>query len=176
MAEQEEEKKQFSVSIENDKIKVEAESDEQCWNCFAEGNFMMSMYSGKGNKEIQFAIPEDVSIAMGTVRFSYDNDRCNYPLLSVYLNNDCYIETYPRYMKCNNERVLNLYYTYKGEMLNVDVYTHGGYTAEPDGVKVITNEESMSIIAGEESGTVTLKANGCEDDSMKVTINVIKKE
>ena len=84
---------QFSAIVTND-YTIEVTSNTY-WSCKAEGNFKLSQYDGSGDAKINIEIPDDVMLAEGTVYFSYGDERCEYPVVSIYLSGGCYLLTEP---------------------------------------------------------------------------------
>ena len=99
---------QFNATLKSNHT-IEVESNTY-WSCKVEGNFKLSKYDYSGDCVINIIIPDDIMFVEGTVYFSYGDERCKYPEIEVFLNNDCYIETYPNYVVCDDEKTIFFYY------------------------------------------------------------------
>jgi len=169
---------EFSAIVKND-YTIEIKSNTY-WNCKAVGNFKLSQYDGSGDTQIDIVIPEDVMIAEGNVYFSYGDERCEYPVVSVMLSNLCYITTNPSYTICdteddNEEKVITFFYKEPREIFNASIFCFDGWTVESDGLKYITNNNDVMIISNEEDGEIRIIPNNeCEDTDNVIHIKLVK--
>jgi hypothetical protein len=105
-------------------------------------------------------IPKELPSASGEVVFSYGDDRCKYPSISVYLVNNCYLRTEPMFSEINGERILRLKYREDGEMKSVKVFSNGIWSASGNGI--FTNGDEV-LIEAEHCKEVIITPNiGCE--------------
>ena len=100
------------------------------WSCKVEGNFKLSKYDGEGNFIIDIIIPDDIMIADGVVTFSFGDERCNYPELTIFLSNLCYVSTNPSYRMCNDEKTIFFFYEEAKETFYVSVTCFDGWTCK----------------------------------------------
>lgn len=63
------------------------------WTCDSDSNFKLSKNSGFGNDEIEIIVPETILNVYGVVTFSYGDERCKYPDITIRFANSCYINT-----------------------------------------------------------------------------------
>ena len=162
-----------AIVTNNRQIRIETNT---YWSCKSVGNFSLSKYDGSGNTDIDIHIPDDEMIAEGTVYFSYGDDRCKYPEVSVFYTNNCLIRTTPSYVTCgeNNQKTIFFYYNEKGEMFNVNILCISGWNAYSPTLKYFINNNGIMIVSNEEDGAVTIKPNGdCEEDNF-IEIRLVK--
>jgi hypothetical protein len=135
-------------------------------------------------------IPKEIPFATGKIVFSYGDERCEYPSIDVYQENNCYIETEPMYTECaffiedncSNEKkiaeflsggnYLKLTFKEDGEAISIKVHSNGNwYETHTDGIKTFKNGDELLIMAKE--GTITIVPNeGC-DNVVKVVLKKI---
>ena len=128
---------------ENNQITVETDT---YWSCKAEGNFLLSKYSGNGTDVIDIIVPEDVAVANGVVYFSFGSGECEFTGVTVYSVNNCYIETIPNYKKCNGKNTIFFYYTEPKETFNVSVRCFDGWEVDSSNVECIVNDDEVMVI------------------------------
>ena len=142
---------EFSATV-NDDNSIEIVSNTY-WNCKLEGNFMLSSYDGSGDTTIDIEIPDDIRIAEGNIYFSYGDERCIYPELYIFTNNDCYIETNPNYIECDNgEKTIYLYYEEPLETFTVSINCFDGWKVDSSDFDYITTDNEVMIISNDENG------------------------
>lgn len=166
----------FNVEQQGDKLIVTSNT---FWNCNVYGNFMLSKYSSTGintsracNEEIDIIVPKELPGAQGEVIFSYGDDRCRYPSISVFLVNECYIRTEPMFTEVNGQRILRIKYKEENDAITVKVYSNGIWSASGSGL--FTNGDELLIAASDCKEVVITPNIGCADDK-KVTI-ILEKE
>ena len=93
----------FEAKLVDRKIQVFSNT---YWTCDSDCNFRLSKNSGFGNDEIDIVVPETVLNAYGVVTFSYGDERCKYPTITIRFANNCYISTIPGFETCNDEKVI----------------------------------------------------------------------
>lgn len=140
------------------------------WSCNVYGNFTLSKYSGDkkyinskcSSETIDIIIPKELPSARGEIVFSYGDERCEYPSISVFLINECYIRTEPMFVETSNgERIIRIKYKEENESVSIKIYSNGIWTANGSGL--FTNGDELLITAGE-CKEVTISPNiGCDD-------------
>ena len=166
---------QFSAITTND-YTIEIVSNTY-WSCKAEGNFKLSQYNGSGNTKINIEIPSDVLTAEGYVYFSYGDERCKYPVLSINLSNLCYISTNPNYNVCvDGKNTIFFIYENPGEIFTVSIFCYDNWTFAATSVNgCISNNNELMIIAGEKDGQVQITPQHQCDGKNIVYIKLLKK-
>jgi hypothetical protein len=169
---------EFIATVTND-YTIEIESNTY-WSCKAEGSFKLSSYSGgTGKTTINIEIPDDIMIAEGIVYFSFGDERCKYPEVTINLANLCYISTYPNYNICgeNREKTIYLFYEEPHETFNISVFCFDGWTVEsPTNVDYITNNNELMIITGDENGELNIMPQHTCNNQNIIHIKTIKKQ
>lgn len=166
----------FNAIVTN-KMTIEITSDTY-WSCKAEGNFKLSQYDGSGDTIINVIIPEDVLTAEGTVYFTYGDERCSFPQVSILFNNYCYIRTIPSYTSCTFDeetaRVVYLFYEEENEIFNMSVFSVGDWEVRnAKNCKYLAKKNELMIITESVEGTLQIVPLQC--DMNKIIVNLIKK-
>ena len=145
------------------------------WSCKAEGNFKLSKYDGSGDTTISIIMPEDIMFIEGSVYFTYGDERCEFPQVSILFNNECYIRTIPSYDVCETENVIYLFYNEERETFNLSVFTVGSWNIRNalNCIYLIGRNELTIIPLGEEGGELTIFLENCEEK--EVVIKLIKR-
>ena len=126
------------------------------WSCNAYGSIRLSKYSGSGDDTIRITLPDDMSFGFGRVVFSYGDGRCEYPAISVYVTNECWVKTTPMY-DSNNE--VNLFYTEDNEPVSMKVFSNSPWYVQ--GNNAYTNDDEVLIQADEDGKEVIIKPFNC---------------
>lgn len=146
------------------------------WSCKAEGNFMLSKYSGNGSDTINIIYYEDTEVANGTVYFSFGNETCETTSILIYSTNNCFIDTNPSYIECDDKKIIYIYFTEPKETFNVSVRCFNGWTVESANVNyIIGNGEFMIITPDIDESELSIIPNNQCDGNNIVTVKLIKK-
>lgn len=166
----------FSATVTND-YTIEITSNTY-WNCKLEGNFKLSSYDGSGSTTINIDIPDDIMIAEGIAYFSFGDERCNYPEITINLANLCYISTYPNYNICgeNKEKTIYLFYEEPHETFNISVFCFDEWVASSSNISYITNNNELMIITGNENGNLDIIPNHTCNGQNVIHVKTIKKQ
>lgn len=159
----------FSASVTSEGT-IEIKTD-TTWTCKSEGNFMLSEFYGSGDSSVNIIIPETVSVANGTVYFSYGNNSCPIKDIMVYQTNNCHIETVPDYEMCNGSKTILLPYKEPNELLNVSIKSFNEWNIETNDIEYIKYNGGYYIIApdtDEQFSLISLKSEGCDDVIIKL--------
>lgn len=165
---------QFNATLKSNHT-IEVESNTY-WSCKVEGNFKLSKYDYSGDCVINIIIPDDIMFVEGTVYFSYGDERCKYPEIEVFLNNDCYIETYPNYVVCDDEKTIFFYYEDARETFNISVLCFGQWNARSSNLDYITTNNELIVISPDsDEGELTITPqNDCNGENV-IHVKLIKK-
>ena len=145
------------------------------WSCKSEGNFKLSAYDGSGTTTIDIIIPDDIMVAEGIIYFSYGDDRCKYPDLSILSTNNCLIKTTPSYIKCDdNSKILELRYDESGELFNVSIMCVSGWSIFSPTLKYFETNDGIVIVSGEEDDSLFIQPNAECDETNFVEVRLIK--
>jgi hypothetical protein len=146
------------------------------WSCKAEGNFKLSKYDGEGNFIIDIIIPDDIMIADGVVTFSFGDERCNYPELTIFLSNLCYVSTNPSYRICNDEKTIFFFYEEAKETFYVSVTCFDGWTVESTNLEYITSNNDVMIISSGKDGELKIIPNHQCNRKNIIHVKLLKKQ
>lgn len=149
------------------------------WSCKLEGNFKLSQYDGSGDTIIDIIIPEDIMFVEGNVYFTYGDERCEFPQMSLLFNNTCYIRTIPSYSVCQfedkTENVIYLFYEEERETFNISVFSVNNWSVRNalNCIYLMNRNELMVVPLGEEGGELEIVPDECYDK--KVIVKIIKR-
>lgn len=89
------------------------------WALNANGNFMVSKYSGKGNSTLFVYAPEDIQYENGSIYFSYGSNNClvSPPIKLTFVENKNYFSINPSYAVFHG----------KGSVATITVNSSNGY-------------------------------------------------
>lgn len=145
------------------------------WTCDSDSNFKLSKNSGFGNDEIEIIVPETILNVHGVVTFSYGDERCKYPDITIRFANSCYINTVPGFEKCNGENVITYLFTTTRQPFTTQITTSDGWkVTTSDNVKYLIYDNYIMVISSENGGDgyVQITPNGdCSEKSI-VTIKL----
>ena len=147
-------------------------SSDTYWSCKAEGTFELSKYSGNGNDEIDVIFFDDITIANGRVIFSYGDGKCKYPDLTVFLNNNDYIETIPNYEICEGKRKINFFFDTPGETFYVSISCFDGWSVESHEMPYIISGNEIMLISTDDDSELQIKPQNNENI---IYVKLIKK-
>lgn len=114
--------------------------------------------------------------AEGVVYFTYGDDRCKYPVITIYYTNNCLITTNPSWKECgdDNQRTVFLYFKEKGETFNVSALCIGGWNVYSPTLKYFVNDNNIFIISNENDDSLFIRPNN-ECGGRNVEVKLIKK-
>ena len=154
----------FNVQLNGNTLIVNSDT---YWNCNAYGNITLSKYSGSGNAEIDVIIPIDIPIGVGSVTFSYGDERCDYPSIDVSIVNECYIVTEPMYTAKDGGNILLLPFDEEDEAITINVYSNGDWVHND--IDSYTNGNEF-VIKTKNCKTIEIKPN---DSCSTNTVNIL---
>jgi hypothetical protein len=163
----------FKATQDKNKIII---SSNTYWNCKVEGNCLLSKSNGIGNDVIEIKIPRELAYTSGKLKFSYGDERCQYPELEVFYVNDCYIETIPSYSVCGNGNILAIPFNHKNEMLTVTILSNGIWTTKNViNCNLVKNRDELVIIPVEnKDGALEIVPNlGCKENIVTIQLKYL---
>jgi len=164
----------FNATVTND-YTIEITSNTY-WSCKVEGNFKLSAYDGSGNTQINIVIPDDVMVANGIVYFSFGDERCKYPEVSITMVNYCYIKTYPNYNICDNEeKTIYFFFEEPHETFNISVTCFDGWEVDTSNLDYITSNNEIMVISRKDEGILRIVPQHSCNGKNIIYVKLIKK-
>jgi hypothetical protein len=146
------------------------------WSCKAEGNFKLSQYDGSGDTVINVIIPEDILSVEGVVYFTYGDERCTFPYVTILFNNSCYIKTMPSYTACTTdngevEKIIYLFFNEEKEVFNLSVFCIGNWEVRNNKHCIyLARGSELMIVSEDEDGFLEIVPLDCESNTIIVKL------
>lgn len=163
----------INVDLDNKKIVVICNT---YWSCRCDGNILLSKYSGEGNGEIDIITVDELYWHDGNIYFTYGDERCDYPHTHIYFKNPCVtLNTYPKWILCNDNSTKALYFKYKHDTdtfkFYVDAPNNEWEIKDDGGHTYFHNDHEVLLVANNDEDFI-IGMKGCDDTTKHIHIKL----
>ena len=138
------------------------------WECSSYGNIWLDKTNGIGNDVITMSVPYGMDGAYANICFTYGDERCEYPVVSIYLSGGCYLLTEPMY---NNKKQLSITYSDSDDGINIKVFSNREwYISRSEGMEAYYVNDYDLIIIPSKNSCITKATLACECENIEITL------